>query len=210
MSILLYHYWRSSCSWRVRWALELKEISFQTQSVNLLEKEQQSAEYKQHNPMGLVPALVSEGKTFTESVAIIEWLEETFPQRRLFPEDKYLRAKARQLAETINAGTQPLQNLGVMNRHSTDADEKKEWSRHWISRGLQAYEDILQKEGFAKHQFSMADKPMYPDLFLIPQIYNANRFGVQMQAFPQLEKIWKNAQENEACRRSAPEAYEPK
>src|SRR4051812_25232147 len=118
IQLKLYHYWRSSSSWRVRWALTYKSIPFETASVDLLTDETDGQDHLQRNPMGYVPVLEllnpqSPFRYLSESVAIIEWLEEQFPTPKLLPGDPLHRAKIRQLTETINAGTQPLQNPNV-------------------------------------------------------------------------------------------------
>src|SRR5437899_2175350 len=114
--ITLYHYWRSSSSWRVRWALNFKDVEHKLVQVNLLDGESESPAYLKRNPLGYVPVLETQGRNLVESVAIIEWLEEKFPERPLYPVTPLDRAHVRSLVEIINAGIQPLQNLTVIDR----------------------------------------------------------------------------------------------
>jgi maleylacetoacetate isomerase len=120
MNLKLYHYWRSSSSWRVRWALEFKEIECEMISVDLLNKESEREPHLSRSPLGFVPVLEVHGHYLTESVAIIEWLEERFPEKKLFPHDDILRAQTRALVELVNAGIQPLQNLIVQEYLTPD------------------------------------------------------------------------------------------
>ena len=112
---ILYNYWRSSASWRVRIVLQWKGIDYEYKSIQLLSDDQNKEEYKKLNPMGRVPALVIDGHTLAESVSIMEYLEETRKERPMLPADPVQRATVRQLVEIINSGIQPLQNLGVLN-----------------------------------------------------------------------------------------------
>jgi maleylacetoacetate isomerase len=203
----LYHYWRSSSSWRVRWALARKGISAEMIAVNLLEGASESPEHLKRNPMGYVPALETPGGKFIgESVAIIEWLEETHPAHPLLPRDLFLRARTRQLVEIVNSGTQPLQNLGVTEMVSEDGEKKKAWNQHWIRKGLDAYE-ILVKETAGK--FAIGDEPTMADLFLIPQCYNASRNEIDLTEFPTIERINRAGLALESCQAAHPERYKP-
>lgn len=212
----LYHYWRSSSSWRVRWALSLKKIPCEYVSVDLLSDETDSSEQRARNPLGYVPVLQileasgglnrPESKYLTESLAIIEWLDELFPTPSLLPGDSYQRAKIRQLAETINAGTQPIQNPTVALFHSSNPEEQKKWNLHWIRNGLAAYEFLVQETMGA---FSVGDTLTLADLCLIPQIYNALRQGVVLSEFPRIEKIYQEALLTESCQASAPDSFKP-
>ncbi len=230
----LYHYWRSSSSWRVRWALSLKKIPCEYVSVDLLSDETDSPEQRARNPLGYVPVLqileasggsnrpelkgpgddptdqihASNGKPkyLTESLAIIEWLDELFPTPSLLPGDSYQRAKIRQLAETINAGTQPIQNPTVALFHSSNPEEQKKWNLHWIRNGLTAYEFLIQETAGV---FSVGDTLTLADLCLIPQIYNALRQGILLSEFPRIEKIYQAAILTESCQASAPDSFKP-
>jgi maleylacetoacetate isomerase len=209
--VVLYHYWRSSASWRVRWGLALKGISHEEVAVNLLTAEEKEREYKDRNPAGYVPCLVVDGKPpLGESLAILEWLEENFPEPSFFDGDSYRRALIRQLAETVNAGTQPLQNLDVMKRVSDDKEQQVAWVRHWIERGLGVYEELLSRAGREGRKFSVSDHPTLADLCLIPQCYASLRFQVDLRKYPQIQSIYEHALTTEACAASAPERFQPR
>ncbi|KOB55060.1 Glutathione S-transferase zeta 1, partial [Operophtera brumata] len=138
---VLYSYWRSSCSWRVRIALNLKEIPYDIKAVSLIKGggEQHCNEYREVNPMEQVPSLY--GETLVESLNIMHYLEETRPQRPLMPEECFKRAKVREICEVIASGIQPLQNLIVLIH--VGEEKKKEWAQHWIMRGFRATEKLL-------------------------------------------------------------------
>ncbi|KAH9628273.1 hypothetical protein HF086_017348 [Spodoptera exigua] len=141
---VLYSYWRSSCSWRVRIALNLKEIPYDIKAVSLIKGggEQHCNEYREVNPMEQVPSLCIDGHTLVESLNIMHYLEETRPnQRPLMPQDCFKRAKVREICEVISSGIQPLQNLIVLIY--VGEEKKKEWAQHWITRGFRAVEKLL-------------------------------------------------------------------
>lgn len=211
MKLRLAHYWRSSCSWRVRWGLTIKGIPCDYVAVNLLSDEPESPEHLKRNPMGHVPVLECLDQSgpyryLGESIAILEWLEEIQPQPTFFPGNSYQRARIRQLAEIINSGTQPLQNLTVTQLHSSDPGEQKKWNQIWIRKGLRSYETLVQETA---GRFSIGDTLSLADLFLIPQCYNAKRNDVNLSEFPIIEKIHSNALQTESCQASAPEQFEP-
>lgn len=186
----LYHYWRSTSSWRVRWALALKGIAFDSIPVNLLTGEQSSPEHQARSPLGRVPALVLEdGRVLTESVAIFEWLDETRPAPALYPQDPWQRARARQLVEIINAAVQPLQNIAVLKRISPESGAQREWAAHFNEVGLTAYETLLAHiaaEGGGGGPFSIGTTLTAADIFLVPQVYSARRFQVDVSRFPRV------------------------
>lgn len=191
----LYNYWRSSASWRVRIALNVKGLSFSYAPVHIVDKQQDTAEYKAMNPMAQVPTLevTDGGRTFriAQSLAIIEYLEETHPSPHLYPTDPFLRARARQLAEIVNAGIQPFQNLPALAyvRDQLGGDDKA-FARSYNARGLEALEKLVPETAGV---FCVGDQPTVADLCLIPQIYSARRFGVALEGFPTLLRI------EEAC-----------
>ncbi len=186
----LYQYWRSSASWRVRWALSIKGIAFESIPVNLLAGEQSSAEHHARNPIGRVPTLVLEdGRSLGESVAIFEWLEETIPSPALYPKDPWQRARTRQLVEIINAAVQPLQNISVLRKLSPDSASRSAWAAHFNELGLAAYEALLVQialEGGGNGPFSIGDALSAADVFLAPQLYAARRFQVDVSRFPRV------------------------
>lgn len=207
----LYHYWRSSSSWRVRWGLAFKGVQVEYVAVNLLSDEPENETHRTRNPLGYVPVLEqSAGGTsqfLGESVAILEWLEETHPSPSLYPKDAWDKARVRQLCEIINSGTQPLQNLNALYLHSSDPEEQKKWARHWIVNGLTAY-DRLASETAGK--FSFGDSLTMADLFLVPQLYNAKRQELDIaKDFPRLQAIWDQAASTSSYQASEPERFKP-
>jgi maleylpyruvate isomerase len=212
-SLKLYHYWRSSSSWRVRWALELKRVSCEFVAINLLTDEVESPEHQARNPLAYVPTLelverdAGPLRHLSESMAIIEWLDEMKPDPGLLPSGPLLRARARQLAEMINSGTQPLQNPTVAQFHSLDPAAQKTWNVHWIRKGLGAYERLVAETAGI---FSIGDQVSLADLFLIPQCYAAGRNEIPLSDFPTIERIHAAALATQACQASHPDRYAPK
>jgi maleylacetoacetate isomerase len=208
MDTILYQYWRSSASWRVRWALAIKGIPFTSVMVDILNGEQVGAVHKARNPMAHVPALFIDGRTLAESVAILEYLEETRPATPLYPKDHGARARVRQLVEMVNAGIQPLQNLVVYKRHSPDAEEQKAWSRFFNERGLAACEALLgtiADEIPGEGGFAVGGALTAADVFLVPQIATARRFGVDVAQYPRLSAVEAAAMATEHYRGALPE-----
>nr|XP_037289327.1 maleylacetoacetate isomerase-like isoform X1 [Rhipicephalus microplus] len=183
---VLYSYFRSSCAYRVRIALAWKNVDYEYKAVNLIKDggEQHSAEYMKVNPMEQVPALVHNGETFTQSLAIIEYLEEKFPEPRLLPRDPAQRAKVRAIAEIIASGIQPQQNLNVLLR--LDESKRTEWAVHFITKGFKALEATVSKTA---GKYCVGDEVTIADACLVPQVYNANRFKIDMSQFPTLSRV---------------------
>src|SRR5947208_539183 len=142
METILYHYWLSSSSWRVRWALAIKGVPYRSEMIDLRAGEQHRPEHRARNPLGYVPTLRIDGHTLGESVAIIEYLDERFPDPPLYPRDPWRRARVRQLVELVNSGIQPMQNLTVLQRISPDRAAQTEWARHFNERGMAACESL--------------------------------------------------------------------
>lgn len=189
-----------------------KGVHCEFNTVNLLTDEPESSEHLKRNPLGYVPVLEliddnGESRYLGESTAIIEWLEETRPKPSLLPQNPLSRARVRQLAEVINAGTQPLQNPNVSEFHSTDPEERKRWAQHWIRKGLHAYETLVHESA---GRFSFGNQLTVADLYLIPQCYNALRQGVEIaEEFPRLQRIWDAAKEEISYQASEPERFKP-
>ena len=204
--IILYSYWRSSCSWRVRIALNLKGIKYEYKAVNLVKDggEQRKDDYKKLNPQGYVPALIIDGHTLAESLPIIEYLEENHAgDRSLFPKDSYLKFKARQICEVINSGTQPIQNLSVLQKIKEDYNgDQGEWAKYWIDKGFKSLEALISE---TKGTYCIGDEPTVADCFLIPQVYNANRFGVDMTQFPSIQEVVLNLEQLEEFKNAHPD-----
>src|SRR5688500_967126 len=173
----LYGYWKSSCSWRVRIALGWKGVAWESIPVQLVKDggQQHAAAYAARNPLRQVPWLeLADGRGFGQSLAILEWLEDTHPEPPLLPADPFLRAQARQIAEGVNSGIQPLQNLAVLQhvKRELGADSDA-WARHWIERGFAGLEaQVARTAG----KFAIGDWPSFADVCLVPQLYNARRY----------------------------------
>lgn len=204
----LFNYFRSSTSYRVRIALELKKLPYDYSPVHLLNNggEQNSENYRRLNPIGGVPTLVHDGRAISQSLAIAEYLDEAFPGTApLLPQDPFLRAKVRQFCEIINADIHPLQNLKVMQYlekqgHFTP-EQKATWLNSWIVKGLTAAEKTL--EPFAG-RFCFGDTPTLADAFLIPQLFSASRFHIDISHFQLLARINANCLELEAFTKAHP------
>ena len=199
----LYGYWRSSASWRLRWALEVKGHDYKYHPVNLLKGEHKSPEHLKLNPSGKVPVLKTLNETvLTQSMAQLEFLEETSTNTPLLPSNALERAQCRALCEIINADTAPFQTPFAQKRHSSDDGEKLKWAQEWISKGLTAFDELSSQKG----QFSMGDSLSMADLFLVPQIYNAIRYELDVEkTWPQLHQIYLNCLALPECQKSAPE-----
>ncbi len=182
--MILYDYYRSSASYRVRIALNLKGVTVERRDVLLLENQQRSPEHLARNPQGFVPALEVDGTVITQSLAILDWLDARYPEPRLIPADPDARAAALARALVIAADTHPLNNLRVLRRlkeMGVDEAARNDWTRHWITEGFAALE-AMAGEG----PFLGGDAPGVADLFLVPQMYNARRFDTPLDAFPRL------------------------
>ncbi|XP_071164531.1 maleylacetoacetate isomerase-like [Mytilus edulis] len=198
---VLYSYFRSSCSWRVRIALLMKKIDFEYSAVHLVKDggQQRSEEYSTLNPMQQVPTLVINGQPIAQSVAVLEYLEEAYPDPPLLPKDSLQRAKVREITETICSGIQPLQNLVVLQKIG---DEKKnEWGQFWINKGFVALEQLLNKTA---GKYCLGDEVTMADLCLVPQVGNAIRFNVDMSKFPLISKINEELSKLEAFKKAHP------
>jgi maleylpyruvate isomerase len=183
----LHGYFRSAASWRVRTALNLKGVATEQVFHHLRRNEQRAPDYLALNPQGLVPALeLDDGVVLTQSLAIIEWLDETFPRPALLPADAIERAHARAVALVLAADTHPLQNLGVLARlreMGRPEDEVQTWAANANAAGLAACEVLV---GTPKRSFCFGDTPSVADICLVPQLGNARRFGVDVNRFPRL------------------------
>jgi maleylpyruvate isomerase len=192
MSVILRSYWRSSCSWRVRIGLNLKGITYETVPVHLVRDggEQHSDEHRGLNPLRELPFLVVDGQAMSQSLAILEYLEESHPEPALLPADPVGRARVRQMSEVVNSGIQPIQNLRVMQKLGSQFDLAKaqqiEWSRHWIASGFDALHCLVETHG---GRYCYGDQITFADLCLVPQLYNARRFKVDLDRFPRLTEI---------------------
>lgn len=182
MSYRLYGYWRSSASWRVRIGLALKEVPYEYVAVNLRSGEQRGDDHNGRNPLQQVPVLSwrdgDAPRQLTQSMAILDYLESQRPEPALFPADPFLRARAVQLAEVVNAGIQPLQNLDLLIRVQALGADRMAWGHDRITAGLAALQDLAAPTAGS---FLVGDAVSIADLCLIPQLYNARRFGVNLE-----------------------------
>lgn len=187
-------YFRSSAAFRVRIALNLKGIKVEQASRHLRKGEQSAPDYAAINPQKLVPALVlDDGTVLTQSLAIMEYLEETHPEPALLPKDPVGRARVRALSLIVSADIHPIQNLRVMGYLREKFGQTEEsafaWSRHWIETGFDAYEATLGKDP-RTGTFSHGDSPTMADMCLVPQVFNAARFKVDMARYPTIQRIY--------------------
>lgn len=192
--LTLYSYWRSSAAYRVRIALNLKGLAYSMVPVHLTQDggQQHGAEYSAFNPQELVPTLVHGDRSITQSLAIIEYLDESFPPLPLLPNDARARARVRSLAQLVASDIHPLNNLRVLRYFeqawNVPQGERDEWIRHWIVEGFTAMEKLLV-ENVATGDFCHGETPGLADCCLVPQVFSARRFGVEMSAFPTLARI---------------------
>ena len=191
--LLLYGYWRSSSAYRVRIALNLKGLRYRQQAVHLVRGggEQHGPDYRAVNPLGLVPALRHGTTTVVQSTAICEYLEETFPDKPLLPLDAPGRARVRSIVQTVCSEIQPLNNLGVMAYLKADLGlgdaAVARWYAHWIARGFKALERWLGMPDSGA--FCHGDRPTLADAYLVPQVYNAERFDCDLAPYPRIREI---------------------
>jgi maleylacetoacetate isomerase len=204
----LYSYFRSSAAYRVRIALALKGLSVDMAFVHLMKGEQYSPEYSRINPQNLVPVLEDEGTLLHQSLAIMQYLEERYPQPPLLPGDAPGRARVRSLALLIACEIHPLNNPRVLNyltgKFGISEEQKLEWYQHWVTLGFSALEKRLTGEP-QTGRFCQGDTPGFADCVLVPQVANARRFKVDLTAFPTIVKIDAACRELEPFQQAAPE-----
>jgi len=207
----LYTFFRSSAAYRTRIAVNLKGVEYNNVHIDLRgpASEQRKAEYLAINPQGLVPALVVDGTTVAQSLAIIEYLDETYPEPPLLPRSALDRARVRALALTIACDIHPLNNLRVLNYLRSplghDEDAVNAWYRHWIGAGFDALEqEVRQATGDGRHMFGSS--VTVADIFIVPQMYNARRFKCDVEPYPTLRGICAYLETLPAFVSAAPEA----
>jgi maleylacetoacetate isomerase len=190
----LYTYFRSSAAYRVRIALNLKGLPYEAVPVHLVRHggEQLADDYRAVNPSALVPALQDDAATITQSMAIVEYLEETHRAVPLLPADPLARARVRELAQMVACDIHPLNNLRILRylvrTLGISEEAKNEWYRHWVMEGFAALEGHLARDP-APGRFCHGDTPTIADCFLVPQVYNAARFDVDMAPYPRIAAI---------------------
>jgi maleylacetoacetate isomerase/maleylpyruvate isomerase len=207
MSLTLHSYWRATAPYRVRIGLNLKGLAFAYAPVNLLGAQQRSVAYGAVNPQHLVPALEVDGVVMTQSLAILEWLDETHRSPALLPETAADRAVVRAMAAIVACDIHPLNNLRVLQAlgdlgHPIGGPEQAAWGARWINAGFEAIEPMVVRHG---RGFAFGATPTLADCCLIPQIWSSSRFGVDMAAFPALAAVAARAAEHPAFIAAHPE-----
>lgn len=204
-SLVLHDYFRSSASYRVRIALNLKGLAYARTEISLIAGEQKSDAYLERNAQGFVPMLVADGETIIQSLAIIDWLDRAFPEPRLIPDEAMPRAVALAQAQVVACDIHPLNNLRVLKYLTKELglneQTKDRWYRHWITEGFDALEAMAGEGAYLG-----GDAPGIADCCLVPQMYNARRFDVPLDAYPRLVAIDAACNELEAFRKAHPDA----
>jgi maleylacetoacetate isomerase len=209
MTIRLYDYFRSSACYRVRIALNLKGLAYQAVDTSLVDGAQNTPEYKAMNPQGFVPMLEVDGQRFTQSIAIIEWLDSHTPEPRFVPVDPAARARQMALALTIACDIHPLNNLRVLkylgSQLGAEEAARDDWYRHWVIAGFDALESSAATSG----PFFGGETPGIADICLVPQMFNARRFATPLEAYPNLVRIDAACTAIEAFARAHPDSVKP-
>jgi len=209
--VKLYSYWRSSAAYRARIALNLKGLDYEIVPVHLTDNggEQHADEFHVINPQELVPVLVDRSRIIRQSLAIIEYLDEAYEgENKLLPATARERARARGLAAIIACDIHPLNNLRVMQylerEFNTPQVERERWTQHWIREGFKAFE-LLLADNPSTGEFCEGDKPSIADICLVPQVYNAKRWSVDLAPFPLIQRIHDECMKIDAFERARPE-----
>jgi len=203
---ILFDYYRSSAAYRVRIALNLKGVDYESRPVNLAGGEQKADDYRALNPQGLVPMLEIDGHRLTQSLAIMVYLDQAYPEPPLVPRDPADGAHVRAMALAIACDIHPLNNLRVLkylkNEFGQEQDAIDTWIRHWITEGFTALETMARPRAGT---FLFGEEPTIADVCLIPQMYNARRFDVPLQAFPTLVRADSNGAKLDAFATAHPD-----
>jgi maleylacetoacetate isomerase len=206
---IFYEYFRSSAAYRVRIALKLKGIDYESRQIDLREGEQRSDEYRAINPQGLVPMLEVDGHRITQSLAIIVYLDMRYPNQPLLPASADARSHVISLSETVACDIHPLNNLRVLKYLKNELGHSQEdvdrWYAHWITEGLSALEALAAPRAGT---FLLGDGPTAADCCLIPQLYNARRFNVPLDDYPTLLRVDENANRLDAFAAAHPDRQE--
>tara|TARA_R110002072_G_scaffold5865_4_gene36239 strand:- start:2686 stop:3342 length:657 start_codon:yes stop_codon:yes gene_type:complete len=208
MALTLYGYWRSSASYRLRIALNLKDIAYEQMSVNLKDGHQANRAHRDIHPQGFVPALTDGDDVLIQSPAILEWIDETWPEPALLPGSSRDRARIRSYAAVIGCDIHPVQNLRILkylrSEYGQDSDGVTAWCQRWIADGFDALETMTKRDGL-DGPFLCGATVSLADVYLVPQVYNARRFGVDMDAYPRLKAADEAACALPAFKAAAPE-----
>ena len=203
---ILHGYWRSGTSYRTRCALELKDLAYEYRAVDLRAGAHKQDAYRALDPQGLVPALEVDGHVLIQSPAILEWLEERYPEPPLLPRDGFQRATVRAMAAIVACDIHPLNNLRVLKsiRHDLGADDAQQaaWTQRWITAGFEALEALIARHG---GHWCFGDSPTLADCCLVPQVYSARRFDVDLAAFGRIRAIEARADEHPAFQAAHPD-----
>jgi len=203
----LFGYFRSSAAFRVRIALNLKGLSYEPQMINLSSGEHLSDKFLAINPQGRVPVLQIDKEEFFQSLSIIEYIDEKWPEPPLLPNDAKGRAFARSIANIIACDIHPLNNLAVLKYLSSvlkvDEERRSEWYQHWVDQGFSAVEKLLKKKN-KNFRFCLGNAPGFIDIFLVPQVFNAKRFNCNLANFPTINKIFAECMKVEAFEKAQP------
>ncbi len=204
----LYGYWRSSAAYRVRIALNLKGLAVEEEFIHLQKNDQRGDDYLALNPQGLVPTLIDGDLRLSQSLAILEYLDECHPEPALLPSDIPGRARVRQLAQVVACDIHPIDHLKVLNfltgELGVSAEGRLTWYRHWVCQGLEGLEGLVANHA-ETGLFCHGDQPSIADLCLVPQLYNARRFDVDLSRYPTLQRIDQACQALDAFAAAAPE-----
>lgn len=206
--MILTTYFRSTAAYRVRIALNLKALAHELVPVNLLTAEHTEPSFLAHNPEGLLPTLEVEGQVLTQSVAILEYLEEAYPEPPLLPSGNLERAQVRALVNMIASDLHPINNLRVLKYLISDMkvndEDKMKWYHHWIAKGFSSLEQRLANSPNTG-DFCFGNTPTFADICLVPQVYNANRFNCPMDEYPTIQRIDQRCLELDAFAKARPE-----
>ncbi|WP_347455421.1 maleylacetoacetate isomerase [Acinetobacter thermotolerans] len=203
----LYGFFRSGTSHRLRIALNLKSLSYEQVSVSLAKNQHHQDEFKALNPQGLVPVLETEQGLLTQSPAMIEWLEEVYTEVALLPKDPFEKAKVRALAAIVGCDIHPINNKRVLeylrNNLGQDENQVLAWCAEWISKGFEALEALLQQDQ-TRQNFCYGNSATLADVYLIPQVYSAKRFKVDLTPYPTIVSIYEHCMQLEAFQKADP------
>lgn len=203
--MILHSYWRSGTSYRTRIGLNLKGVSYETRGVDLRVQAHKAPDYLLANPQGMVPALDIGGEVLTQSPAILEWLEEAYPEPPLLPKEPTARAQVRAMAALIGCDIHPLNNLRVLGAvRALGADQAgvDAWAGRWITAGFEALEQLVARDG---QGWCFGAAPTLADCYLVPQLYSARRFNVALDAFPRLLAVEQSADAHPAFAAAHPD-----
>jgi len=204
MDYTLYSAWRATAPYRLRIGLALKGVDYDYVPVNLVQGEQREPAYRAVNPQGLTPALDIGGRVLTQSLAILEWLEETRPEPAILPKDPLDRATVRAMSLIVACDIHPLNNTRVgreLHKRGLDQESILGWTQHWIREGFDTLEPMVAKYGKG---FAFGDTPTIADCCLIPQVYSANRFEVDLAPYPAIRAVNERAAEHPAFQTAHP------